>query len=448
MKRTVNDKLLAWKNKIDRMPLVVIGARQVGKTYTILNFGKANFKDVAIFTLEGNTDLKKIFDLNLDPVRIVGELERFSLKKINPDTLIFFDEVQGCKNALTSLKYFYERMPEQPIIAAGSLLGVAVAREEFSFPVGKVDHVTINPMTFDEFLVALDETALCALIAESFTHNTPMPENQHAHALSLYRDYLIVGGMPKAVSEYISTSFSNKAVEGSYISYYKPDYDFVRTAQQNILIDYLNDMCKYSSPAKTTQTRAVYNSIPYQLARENKKFIYRLVDSTARAASYEHGVLWLVDGGLVIRVNKAHEGKKPLYFYQDALSYKIYMNDIGLLTAKLNVTPALITSPIGLSGEARGALTENYVAQSLFANAHTLYYWESNGRAEVDFLIEIEGYPIPVETKSGDNTKAKSLILFNNKYKPPYSIRISSKNFGFDNGIKSVPLYATFCIKP
>ncbi|MDR3216803.1 MAG: AAA family ATPase, partial [Clostridiaceae bacterium] len=351
MKRTIENKLSAWKNKQDRMPLIVLGARQVGKTYTIFSFGKANFADVAVFTLEGNSTLQKIFDLDLDPVRIVGELERISLKKINRDTLIFFDEIQACKNALTSLKYFYEQMPEQPIIAAGSLLGVAVTRGEFSFPVGKVDRVTMYPMTFDEFLTAIGEDALCGAITDCFIGNSPMPENLHERALRLYQEYLIIGGMPKAVDEYVD----------------KKDFDFVRAIQQNIILDYLDDMSKYSTPAKANKTRAVYNSIPYQLARENKKFIYQLVNSSARAVTYEEGILWLKDGGLIVRVNKANEGKKPLYFYQDATSYKVYMNDVGLLTAKSNIAPALITSSLGLSGEAKGALTENYIAAALAA---------------------------------------------------------------------------------
>ncbi|MDR0752038.1 MAG: AAA family ATPase [Christensenellaceae bacterium] len=432
MKRTIEERLFAWKNKKDRMPLIVFGARQVGKTYTIFHFGKSNFKDVVVLTFEGNTVLQKIFDLNLDPVRIIHELESFSLKKIDRDTLVFFDEVQACKNALTSLKYFYEQMPEQPIIAAGSLLGVALTRGEFSFPVGKVDRLTMYPLAFDEFLNALGEDALLNVITDCFKANTKMHENLHERALLLYQEYLIVGGMPKVVDEYIN----------------KRDFDFVRVIQQNIILGYLDDMSKYSTPAKANKTRAVYNSIPYQLARENKKFIYQLVNSSARAVAYEEGILWLNDGGLIVRVNKANEGKAPLYFYQDALSYKIYMNDVGLLTAKSNIAPALITSTLGLGGEAKGAITENYIVTALVANGHSLYYWESNGKAEVDFLVEIGGLPIPIEAKSADNVKAKSLGVFISKYEPPYSIRISSKNFGFENNIKSMPLYAAFCIKP
>jgi predicted AAA+ superfamily ATPase len=432
MKRTIETQLSDWKNKKDRMPLIVLGARQVGKTYTVFNFGKSSFKDVAVFTLEGNAALQKIFDLDIDPVRIIHELERISLKKIDRNTLVFFDEVQACKNALTSLKYFCEQMPEQPIIAAGSLLGVAIMRGEFSFPVGKVERITMYPLAFDEFLNALGEDALLNVIADCFNANSEMPENVHERALRLYQEYLIIGGMPKAVDEYIS----------------KRDFDFVRVIQQNIILDYLDDMSKYSMPAKASKTRAVYNSIPDQLARENKKFMYQLVNSSARAATHEEGIICLNDGGLIVRVNKANEGKPPLYFYQDTLSYKIYMNDVGLLAAKSNIAPALITSHLGLSNEVRGALTENYIAAALAANGHTLYYWESKGNAEVDFLVEIGGLPIPIEAKSSDNVKAKSLSVFVNKFTPPYSIRISSKNFGLENNIKVVPLYAAFCIKP
>jgi predicted AAA+ superfamily ATPase len=282
MKRLIETGLAAWKNKSGRMPLVVLGARQTGKTYTIFNFGKSNFAEVAVFTFEGNGVLQKVFDLDLDPKRIVAELERISLKKINANTLIFFDEIQACKNALTSLKYFCEQMPEQPIIAAGSLLGVAVSRGEFSFPVGKVDRLTMYPMTFEEFLTALGEDALCEAIADCFASSSAMPENQHERALRLYQEYLIVGGMPKAVAEYIE----------------KKDFDFARAVQQKIVLDYLDDMSKYSTSTETTRTRAVYNSIPYQLARENKKFLYRLVNSSIRAVTYEMIYFGLPTAGL------------------------------------------------------------------------------------------------------------------------------------------------------
>jgi predicted AAA+ superfamily ATPase len=447
MRRLIETALAAWKNKSRRMPLVVLGARQVGKTYTIFNFGKTNFSEIAMFTFEGNSTLQKVFELDLNPGRIVAELERISLKKINSNTLIFFDEIQACKNALTSLKYFCEQMPEQPVVAAGSLLGVAVSRGEFSFPVGKVDRLTMHPMTFDEFLAALGESALIDAVAYCFAHDSAMPKNQHERALQLYREYLIVGGMPKAVTEYIDASFAGDPTEYGENARHIPDYDFSRAVQQKIVLDYLDDMSKYSSSAEANRTRAVYNSIPYQLARENKKFLYRLVKSSARAVTYENGILWLADGGLINRVNKINRGKSPLYFYQDASAYKIYMNDVGLLTAKSNIAPALITSPLGLDGEARGALTENYVAQALTANGHTLYYWESDGIAEVDFVIEIDGAIVPVETKSADNTKSKSLAQFVKKYQPAYSVRISTKNFGFENNIKSIPLYAVWCIK-
>jgi predicted AAA+ superfamily ATPase len=286
-------------------------------------------------------------------------------------------------------------------------------------------------MSFAEFLSALGEDELCSVIADCFTRNCPMPENQHERALRLYRDYLVVGGMPKAVSEYVE----------------KRDFEFARAVQQKIVLDYLDNMGKYSSAAETIRTRAVYNSVPSQLARENKKFMYRLVNSSARAVTYESGIFWLSDAGLINRVHKVNEGKSPLGFYQDTSAYKVYMNDVGLLTAKSNIAPALITGAFGLGGEAKGALTENYAAQALAANGHNLYYWESNGTAEVDFVLEIGGQIVPVETKSADNTKSKSLTQFVNKYAPPYSIRVSGKNFGCENGIKSVPLYAVWCIK-
>ncbi|MDR0696722.1 MAG: AAA family ATPase [Christensenellaceae bacterium] len=431
MKRNIENKLLVWEESSNRMPILLLGARQVGKTYTVFNFAKAHFSSVLMINFDGNTEVQKIFEPNLDPVRIVRELENIYDRQINIETLIFFDEIQACPKALSSLKYFCEQLPDQPIIAAGSLLGIALKHQQVSFPVGKVHRLTMYPMSFDEFLIAIGEERLLRTIIECASDYSPMQYTPHERALSLYNDYLIVGGMPQAVKEYIE----------------KKDMDFVSLTHQNIVLGYRDDMSKYSSLSESSRTRATYNSIPSQLARENTKFIYKLINSNARASAYEHCIDWLSDAGLIIRVNKTNTGMSPLSFREDFSSYKIYMNDVGLLTYKSNIPVSLIKVKNALADYSRGAITENYVAVALSSNDHVLYYWGTNGNAEVDFVIETNQGAIPIEVKSSDNTKSKSLIEFVKKYHPAFSIRISKKNFGFENNIKSIPLYATFCIK-
>ena len=425
------------------MPLLVYGARQTGKTTTIFEFGKNHYLSVVLFNFEAGEKLTTIFDGDLSPARIIHELEIYSGQSINRGTLIFFDEIQYCPRALTSLKYFCEQAPEYNIIAAGSLLGVAVNRritknnaetgdeKGISFPVGKVEILTMYPMNFEEFLMAANPYLL-ENIKECYLTNSPLSETAHEKALELYRTYLFTGGMPRAVADYLE----------------KDDFDFVRIKQNEILVLYTADMAKYTTRSEQVKIAAIYDSIPAQLARENKKFQYSIVGSGARAAFYETGLDWLKNAALVLKCEKAREGKIPLKSYVDMLSYKVYMSDVGLLNAKSAVPKNIVLTGSGLGGEAKGALTENYVAQELTFNGHQLYYWESGGKAEVDFLLQNSEGVIPVEVKSAENVQAKSLKEFVKKYSPPYSIRISARNFGFENNIKSIPLYAVFCIKP
>ena len=446
MKRLIEAKLLDWKNRNNKMPLLVYGARQVGKTTTIVDFAKLYYANALIFNFESSARLASIFERDLNPNRIIVELESLSGKSIQKgSTLLFFDEIQACPNALTSLKYFYEQAPEYHIIAAGSLLGVTVNRKgkqtnvmngdiydgcKVSFPVGKVETLTMYPMTFEEFLILVNLPLLNA-IRDSYKSNMCLPEPLHEKALELYRIYLYVGGMPRAVYEYTEN---------------QNDDDYIRIRQNEILSLYSADMAKYTTQSEQVKIAAIYDSIPSQLAKENRKFQYSVIGSYARAASYEIGMSWLKSSGLVINSTKVHEGKMPLAYYTDNLSYKIYMSDIGLLNAKSNAPRTLVLSG-RLAGEAKGAMTENYVAQELTANGHTIYYWESNGKAEMDFVIQLGDDVVPIEVKSADNVMAKSLKQFAAKYAPAYSIRVSAKNFGFENKIKSVPLYAVFCIR-
>ena len=430
MKRKIIESLITWKNSSSRKPLILQGARQVGKTYSVLTFGKTYYDSVAYFNFENNKELVKIFDRDLDPERIVRELSiNIGKSIIKKNTLIFFDEIQSCERALTSLKYFNENANDYHIIAAGSLLGVVVNREQYSFPVGKVELKTLYPLDFEEFLMAMNEENLIELIKESFDKNIEL--SAHNKAMDLYRTYLVVGGMPAVVKEYLE----------------KRDFDFVLATQKNINDSYVADMAKYATPHETTRIMATFNSIPAQLAKENKKFQYKVIKSGARAHEYEIPVEWLKSSGVILKCIKCNEGKLPLSAYSDFSSFKIYMTDTGLLCSKFGIPANAVLSEGLVFNDFKGALTENYVCFALNVNGYTPYYWESKGSAEVDFLIQDkEGNVIPIEVKAAEHVRAKSLQQFIKKYNPIYSIRISGKNFGFENGIKSVPLYAIFLI--
>ncbi|AVQ39206.1 ATPase [Clostridium botulinum] len=430
MKRKVMKWLIDWKNSSNRKPLILQGARQVGKTYSALYFGKQYYDSVVYFNFENNSELIKIFERDLEPERIIRELSINSGKSIFKEkTLIFFDEIQACERALTSLKYFNENANEYHIIAAGSLLGVAVNRDQYSFPVGKVDLKTLYPLDFEEFLMAVNEEKLIELIKESFEKDIEL--SMHNKAMDLYKTYLVVGGMPAVVKEYID----------------KKDFDFVLATQKSINDSYVADMAKYATPHETTRIMATFNSIPAQLAKENKKFQYKVIKSGARAHEYETPVEWLRASGVILKCTKCNEGKLPLAAYSDFNSFKVYITDTGLLCSKFGIPANAVLSDSIAFNDFKGALTENYVCFSLNANGYTPYYWESKGNAEVDFLIQDkDGYIIPIEVKAAEHVRAKSLQQYIKKYQPKYAIRVSGKNFGFENGIKSIPLYATFLI--
>lgn len=432
MRRRIENDLSAWKSDPKKKPLIIYGARQVGKTYSILKFGKENYADMVYFNFENNSPLSAVFEKDFDVNRILIELSALSGKSIMPEqTLIFFDEIQALPRAVTALKYFCENAPQYHIVAAGSLLGVSVNRENISFPVGKTQSLQMYPMNFYEFLLATGNELLLQITEKSFESNEPLPLPLHEKAMNLYKTYLLVGGMPECVSEYIE----------------KNDLDFVRVKQNKIFDDYSSDMSKYATRAEAIRHAATFNSIPSQLARENKKFQYKNIKSGARCRQYEDSINRLLQAGVALKCEKANEGKIPLAFYADESSFKIYMSDVGLLTAKMSVPYAAVLADINFGGEAKGAVTENYVAQQLASNNVKLYYWASEYSAEVDFVIQQKEYAIPIECKSSVNVRSRSLNVFSSKYPSPYAIRISGKNFGFENGIKSVPLYAVFCIR-
>jgi predicted AAA+ superfamily ATPase len=411
--------------------LILQGARQTGKTYSVLAFGREQYANVAYFNFETNPGLKKIFDESIEPAYLIPLLSRAGGQTIIKEkTLIVFDEVQLCERALTSLKYFCEFEPEYHIIVAGSLLGVAVNRESFSFPVGKVDIKTLHPMDMEEFLLALGERELIAQIRECFATDTPMPSVLHDAALCYYRAYLVVGGMPECVDKYVSTK----------------DFILLRHAQASILQSYLNDMSKYNKENEIKKTRLAYDNITVQLSKKNTRFQYKLIKSGARAAEFENAVEWLALSGIVTRIHRVKRLTKPLENYKDIDAFKIYVSDVGLLCAKKNVVAEDVLYQSADLADFKGGMVENYVCGQLIANGYPCFYWMSERGAEVDFVIQREGKVIPIEVKSAENTKAKSLTVYIDSYKPAYAVKLSTKNFGFMDGKKTVPLYAAFCL--
>lgn len=431
MYRKISATLEGWKLNPYRKPLILQGARQVGKTYSLLEFARNHYDNVAYFNFETDPALSRTFDESLHPDYLIPILSKISNQTITKGrTLLVFDEVQVCERALTSLKYFCEEAPEYHIAVAGSLLGVAANRKGFSFPVGKVDVVDMHPMDFEEFLLALGEDGLVENIRRCFASDSPMPSALHDIALDLYRRYLVVGGMPECVDKYRTVK----------------DFVLVRHAQESILMGYLNDLSKYNADNEIKKTRLVYETIKVQLSKANTRFKYKLLKHGARAAEFENAIEWLVLSGIVNRVYKVENPQKPLDNYRDIDAFKVYLSDVGLLSAKAGVMPEDIIYTADTLDDFKGALVENYVCCQLKANGYGSYFWTSKNGAEVDFIIQREGDVIPVEVKSSDNTKSRSLLAYKQNYGPKYAIKLSTRNFGMENRTKSVPLYAAFCI--
>ena len=431
MYRKIMDYLEKWKENKYRKPLILQGARQVGKTYSILEFGRTHYENVAYFNFETNPRLADTFEESISPDYLVPVLSHIAGQTIvREKTLIIFDEVQLCERALTSLKYFCEDAPDYHIIVAGSLLGVAVNRTKFSFPVGKVDMKTLYPMDMEEFMMAMGEKDLAEQIKKSFQSDTPLPLALHDKAMALYRQYLVVGGMPECVMQFAQTK----------------DYILIRHTQDTILASYLNDMSKYNNLNEIKKTRLTYDNITVQLSKENTRFQYKLVKKGGRASEFENAIEWLTLSGIVSQVYKVEQIKKPLENYRDIDAFKIYVSDSGLLCAKKDLPANDVLYMVEEINDFKGGMAENYVNTQLRTNGYKTYYWESKRGAEVDFIIQRDGQLIPIEVKSADNTRAKSLKVYMETYKPAYAIKLSSKNFGFEEGKKTVPLYAAFCI--
>ncbi len=434
MYRKIFDYLNLWKKDKYRKPLIVQGARQVGKTYAVLEFGRENYDNVAYFNFQTNEKLADTFSESISPSYLIPVLSHVSGQTITKGkTLIVFDEVQLCERALTSLKYFCEEAPEYHVIAAGSLLGVAVNREKYAFPVGKVDRYTMFPMDLEEFLIALGQEDLVAKIRACYESDTPMPTALHDIALDFYKQYLVIGGMPEAVARFVDTK----------------DYVHIRHVLETISMDYLDDMSKYQDNAsEIKKTRLAYGTVAVQLSKKNTRFQFKLIKKGGRAAEFENAIEWLSAANLIHRIYRVEQISKPLENYRDIDDFKVYISDMGLLCAQKGISAEDVLYMDTELEDFKGGMTENFVHIQLIRSGFKPYFWRNEkGTREVDFIVTLGDKLIPIEVKSGVNVKSESLNDYVRLFKPAWSIRISEKNFGFENNIKSIPLYATFCIE-
>lgn len=437
MRRAISHKLQAWSESSHRKPLVIFGARQVGKTYAIKQLASDRYDSLAYIDFSRDAQAAALFDASLAPTELVPKLEVFLHTSINPDrTLIVFDEVQLCERALTSLKYFCDDAPQYHVVAAGSLLGVALKRERYSFPVGKVDLLQLHPLSFEEFLWAHGETRLADAIRDAYENASDQAFALHDRAMQLVHEYELIGGMPEIVSAYVANDAPGiDALESA------------RNKQREINIAYLADMAKYATPTETPRIMAVWNSIPQQLAKENHKFQYKLIKSGGRAAVYENAIAWLDAAGIIMRCTQVTEATAPLKTFENRSSFKVYTADVGLLASQYEATPQDLEPATDKAAGFRGGITENYVLQQLVASDSSVYYWGTTSKAEVEFIARAkQGDVIPIEVKSGRNVTARSLESFRERYHPPYLVRVSARNFGVGNGIRSIPLYAAWLL--
>lgn len=429
MKRKFYNTLLDWKEKNIETPLMVVGARQIGKTYIINKFCQNEFEDYIYINLMEKTSFISIFESNDDFEVKVKKMELELNKKINAEnTIIFFDEIQESEGLISSLKAFSESPIPYKIICAGSLLGVKINRFKSSFPVGKVRIENMYPMDFEEFLLALDKEMWVEEIKRCFNNLEEI--SIHDKLIDLYRTYLCIGGMPAVINNYKSVNQEILSLDKKII--------------KDIITSYLADMNKYTyTNNESVKIEKVYRAIPTSLAKENKKFQYIDIESGAKKREFESSIDWLKASNLIYQATQISKVEPPLKAFEQLDFFKLYLNDVGILTSLLEIN----FSDILLNNEFmfKGAIAENYIAQVFKTNGISLYYWKSN-HSEIDFLLYNEDGIIPVEVKASDNTKSKSLNIYIEKYKPKYSIRISTKNFGFENNIKSIPLYAAFLI--
>ena len=423
MDRSLFVKLEQWKNKKKRKPLIIQGARQVGKTWIMKEFGARFFKDTVYINFDNNEAMKGVFEIDFDISRIVSAIKIEYGKSFKPeDTLIIFDEIQEAPKALAALKYFYENAPEYAVMAAGSLLGVAL-HQGTSFPVGKVDFMHLYPLNFYEFVCAMGEKELANLLEAG---DYEMINAYSSKYTDLLKKYYYIGGMPEAVQTYIDTD----------------DLYEVREIQKNLLKYYEEDFSKHAPKEVVPRIMMVWNSIPSQLAKENRKFIYGMIREGARAKDFELAIQWLEDAGLILRSYRVNKSDIPLIAYMEINSFKMFMLDVGLLAAKADIHAKVLLEGCRIFEEFKGALTEQYVAQQLRAADRELYYYSAeNSSGKIDFIVQHEMKCIPIEVKAEENLRAKSLRAFCDKYKPELAIRTSMSNYREQDWMVNVPLY-------
>lgn len=429
MYREITGKLEEWKEKATRKPLLLTGVRQCGKTYIVKEFADRYFKNNVYVNFESEEKLSGVFEYDFDVKRIVAELERNYKTQIVPgETLVIFDEIQACPRAITSLKYFCEDMRELHIVCAGSLLGVALKRNQVSFPVGKVNRLQLYPMSFKEFVIARGREDLIETFRE-WPVDREIPELYKTPMNELLKEYYIVGGMPEVVKTWIETG----------------NFEEVEAAQKEILSDYADDFAKHAPLEDVPKIRWIWDSVPVQLAKENNKFIFSHVKEGKRSAELEDALQWLVDAGLLIKIELVEKSEIPLDGYADKTYFKVYMSDIGLLRARSKVSPDIILEGSENYKRFKGAFAENYVLNELKSIGKQPFFWRSGNTAEVDFVYEDEGEVIPVEVKAADNTQAKSYKQFCKKYNPKRGVKLSEKNIAQNlcesTDTYSIPLY-------
>lgn len=434
MKRKIYKDLVDWKDRGMKKALMVIGARQVGKTYIIEEFSKNEFENYVSINLLDHPEITELYKQNISSeekyIRLCANLN------INPNlenTIIFFDEIQESEELISALKWYCESEKPFKVICAGSLLGVKLKRFHSSFPVGKVELLHMYPMDFEEFLLTQNSgDYLTKYIKECYEQNKPMDNVMHEKLKDLYRKYLCVGGLPEVVSE-----FSTNDMDILQIN---------RKTIEDIILSYINDMNKYvDNKFEAAKNEAIYKSIPVQIGNKSNKFQYTKIEKNARKRDYESSLEWLLASNMIYKCNLLNSINIPPEAFKNEDVFKIYMGDIGILNTmlKINTNEIYLDKPFIYKGD----IAENYVANQLIFNNVALYYWATASNSEIDFIIYNEDGIIPIEVKASDNTQSKSLNAYVKKYNPKYSIRVSGKNFGFENGIKSVPLYAAYLIK-
>lgn len=425
MYRYAIEILKEWKKSKYRKPLIIEGARQVGKTWLMQEFGKQAYKDMVYINFDSNTSMKTLFEADLNTDRLIMGMELYIGKKIDPNhTLIVFDEVQEVPKALSSLKYLYENAPQYHIICAGSLLGTAL-HEGTSFPVGKVDFLKLYPLSYKEYLMAIGKEQYAKLVSK---HDFEMMKAFKNVLIDTLKQYYYVGGMPEAVLHFSENQ----------------DFNEVRKIQQRILDAYEQDFSKHAPNEVVPRIRMLWNSIPSQLARENKKFVYGLVREGARAKEYEAALLWLADCGLVYRIGRVTSGNIPLKAYEDLKAFKLFMLDVGLLGCMAGLRQRTLVEGNDLFTEFKGALTEQYVLQQLLTDSELriFYYTNDRGSCEIDFVVDDGERIIPLEVKAEENLKAKSLKMYCERFKPELAVRTSMSDFREEEWMTNLPLYA------